>query len=83
MRHMLWIATLIAFTQFMPIAHAQSTGGVGAGGAASSVPSVQPNPTNCGTPDEPKPCTTPVPRKALETYTWAQGTERLECRLHV
>jgi hypothetical protein len=65
MRHLIWIAVLVAFTQTIPVAFAQSdSGGKGgaytAGTGGAPPPSYTPdklNPQNCGTPDEPKFCT--------------------------
>lgn len=76
MRHLIWIAVLIGFAQSMPLAHAQSEsgtkGGAYAAGPGGGTPppgyrADQPNPENCGTPDEPKACP-PMPRKALDYY---------------
>jgi hypothetical protein len=74
MRLLIWIAVLAAFTQVMPMAYAQSDSGTKAGTYSGPVgappPGLRadpPNPANCGTPDDPKPCG-PMPRRALETY---------------
>ena len=74
MRHLMLIAVLAACTQLAPIAYAQSdsgtkggTYGVDPSGARAGFVTAQLNPTNCGTPDEPKPCG-PMPRRALQTY---------------
>jgi hypothetical protein len=73
MRHLMWIATLAAFTQLVPVAYAQSDSGT-KGGTYSVGPNGSPrsgfvadqlNPTNCGTPDDQKPCSS-MPRRALE-----------------
>jgi hypothetical protein len=75
MRHLIVIAILAAFTQVIPVAYAQSDSGT-KGGAYSADPNGAPspgfradqlNPTNCGTPDELKPCG-PMPRRALGHY---------------
>ena len=78
---------LVALTQSLPVAFAQSDLGskggsynapppgaapmsMGAGGGTATPPGYQvsqPNPTNCGTPDDPKPCG-PMPRHALKSY---------------
>ena len=74
MRHLVWIAVLAAFTQPIPVVYAQSDsgtkGGTYSGPAGAPPPGLkadQLNPTNCGTPDDPKPCG-PMPRKTLPTY---------------
>jgi hypothetical protein len=75
MRHLIWIAMLAAFTMAPPVAQAQSDSGTkggtynaGPGGAPPpGFKADSPNPANCGTPDDPKPCG-PLPRKALKTY---------------
>jgi hypothetical protein len=75
MRHLIWIAALAALSQAAPAAYAQSDGGTKGGkynaGAVGGPPSGYNadtlNPTNCGTPDDPKPCA-PMPRRALEHY---------------
>jgi hypothetical protein len=61
-----------AFIALAPLVHAQSaTGSMGgsqkATGGSTSAAIGQPDPTNCGTPDEPKPCG-PMPRKALNHF---------------
>jgi hypothetical protein len=75
MRHLTWIAILVAFTQVTPAAYAQSDYGT-KGGMYDAGPSGAPppgfradqlNPTNCGTPDDLKPCG-PMPRRALGYY---------------
>jgi hypothetical protein len=65
----------IAFAQTYPPARTVTPGP--SGGASSYTPhpstppqsamSGQPNPENCGTPDEPKACP-PMPRRPLQTY---------------
>ena len=64
MRHLIWIAVLVAFAQSVPVAFAQSDSG-GKAGAYTAGPAGAPppgyvadklNPTNCGTPDEPRTC---------------------------
>ena len=75
MRHLLWIAVLAGFTLSVPLAHAQSDSGTKGGtydaGPGGTTPpgykADQPNPSNCGTPDDPKPCG-PMPRRALRSY---------------
>jgi hypothetical protein len=81
MRHLVWIVALIGATQLVPAAHAQSSytgspSSSGYSGAYSSGPSstapaarttMQPDPNNCGTPDEPKECG-PMPRRSLQHY---------------
>jgi hypothetical protein len=63
MRHLIWIAVLVAFSQSVPAAFAQDSGAKG--GAYTAGPGGAPppgytadklNPANCGTPDEPKFC---------------------------
>ena len=75
MRNLIWIAVIAAFTQVTPNAHAQSDSGT-KGGTYDAGPSGAPppgfsadrlNPTNCGTPDDQKPCG-PMPRRALAYY---------------
>jgi hypothetical protein len=75
MRQFIWIAILAAPTLLMPTAYAQSNRGT-MGGAYEAGPDGvsppgfrgdQPNPTNCGTPDDPNRCG-PMPRRALKTY---------------
>ena len=68
MRHFIWIAALVVLIQVMPMAYAQSDGGTKAGtysGPAGAPPpglKADPlQPSNCGTPDDPKPCG-PMPR---------------------
>jgi hypothetical protein len=75
MRHLIWLAVIVASTQVVPTAMAQSDSGTkggtynaGPGGAPSpDYRADQLNPTNCGTPDDPKPCG-PMPRHALKTF---------------
>jgi len=75
MRHLIWIAALVALTQSLPVAYAQSDSGTkagtytaGPGGGPPPAYKVDPlNPTNCGTPDEAKPCGR-APRRALKTH---------------
>jgi len=75
MRHLIWITALVALTQYAPSAHAQSDQGTKAGsydaGPIGSPPASfhadQLDPTNCGTPDDPKPCGR-MPRRALNHY---------------
>ena len=70
--------TVILVTSFLalaPFAYAQSNTGtmggmnhIGRTGTNTGAPmTVQPDPGNCGTPDEPKRCP-PMPRRALQTY---------------
>jgi hypothetical protein len=75
MRHLIWIAVVAAFTQLVPLAYAQSDTGT-KGGTYNAGPSGGPppafstdklNPTNCGTPDDPKPCGSA--RRALKTHS--------------
>jgi hypothetical protein len=75
MRQLMWIAILAAFIQLGPSVYAQSDSGT-KGGTYNASPSGGPppgfhadqlDPTNCGTPDDPKPCG-PMPRKALKAY---------------
>jgi hypothetical protein len=75
MRQLIWIAVLATLTQAIPVAYAQSDSGT-KGGTYNAGPSGGPpagfvadqlNPTNCGTPDDPKPCG-PMPRRALNYY---------------
>ena len=76
MRHLVWIAVLVGFTQSMPLAQAQSYNGTRAGtydagpggGPPPGYRADQPNPGNCGTPDDPRPCDGPVPRHPLKYY---------------
>src|ERR1700722_11594862 len=74
MRTIIWIAVLAAFTQIIPIAYAQSDsgtkGGTYSGPAGAPPPGLKVDrlqPSNCGTPDDPKPCG-PLPRRALKSY---------------
>jgi hypothetical protein len=60
MRHLIRIAVLVALTQSLPVAFAQSDSRTGA-------PTAQSNGENCGTPDNYKPCP-PLPRNPLRTY---------------
>lgn len=73
---------VVALTQALPVAYAQSDSGSKAGtynaGPGVSPPGYkvdQPNPANCGTPDDPKPCG-PMPRRALSTYPGPQPPNR-------
>jgi hypothetical protein len=74
MRHLVWIAVLVGVIQSVPLAHAQSDSGT-KGGTYNAGPLGAPppgfradqlNPTNCGTPDDPKPCG-PMGRRALKS----------------
>jgi len=64
-----------SFLVLAPFAYAQSNTGamggmnhIGRTGTNTDAPmTVQPDPGNCGTPDEPKRCP-PMPRRALQTY---------------
>jgi hypothetical protein len=76
MRHLIWIAVLVAFTQAPSMAYAQSDSGTKAGtydtgpGAGMNPPGYQADqlhPSNCGTPDNFKRCG-PMPQRALEYY---------------
>jgi hypothetical protein len=74
MRHQVWIAMLIGFALAAPLAHAQSASGTkagtynaGPGGTPQGFTPNQLTPTNCGTPDDPKPCG-PEPRRALKHF---------------
>jgi hypothetical protein len=64
MRNIIRIAVLVALTQSLPVAFAQSDSGTKAGAPAASA---QSNAENCGTPDNFKPCP-PLPRHPLQTY---------------
>jgi hypothetical protein len=78
MRQFIWIAVLVALMQAVPAAYAQSDSGTKGGtynagpggGAPPGFKADSLNPTNCGTPDDPKPCG-PAPRRALATYPGA------------
>jgi hypothetical protein len=75
MRHLILIAILAAFTQSIPVAYAQSDSGTKGGTYSADSSGAAPlgfradqlNPSNCGTPDDPKLCG-PMPRRALKTY---------------
>jgi hypothetical protein len=74
MRHLIWIAVLAGVTVSAPLGHAQSATGTqagtynaGPGGSAQGFTPSQLNPTNCGTPDDPKACG-PQPRRALKHF---------------
>jgi hypothetical protein len=64
MRNLVWIGALVSLTVFAPAAFAQSESGTKGGtytaGAAGAPPpgftADKLNPTNCGTPDDPKSC---------------------------
>jgi hypothetical protein len=70
MRHLIWLALLAGS---ISVAQAQSMSGSMAGtypagpGGAPAYKAAPPDASNCGTPDDPKPCP-PMPRRALKTY---------------
>ena len=82
MRKLVWIVALAGMIQTGPGAYAQSSSAPGTGAydrgpdGSPIVSSAQPNPGNCGTPDEPKACP-PMPRTPLQTYPgerpWKKG----------
>jgi hypothetical protein len=72
----MWVIILVtSFLALAPFAYAQSnTGTMGGmnnmgrtGTTTAASMTGQPDPGNCGTPDEPKRCP-PTPRRALQTY---------------
>jgi hypothetical protein len=75
MRHIFRIAILAAFMQLIVVAYPQSNNGTKGGMYDADPSGVQPrgvradnlDPTNCGTPDDLKPCG-PMPRRALTHY---------------
>jgi hypothetical protein len=73
MRHVMKIALLVALTQSLPVAFAQSNNGPnGSTYAAAPASAAQPgnradNAENCGTPSDFKACP-PLPRHPLQTY---------------
>jgi hypothetical protein len=75
MRNLTWIAILVALTQSLPVAYAQSSSGTkggtydaGPGGTATGFRADPLNPSNCGTPDEVRACTTSTSRHPLSTH---------------
>jgi hypothetical protein len=70
MRRVILVATLAALTA-VPLAYAQTQAPVTAPPASSmaapATPMAAPDPNNCGTPDQPKPCP-PMPRHAMKHY---------------
>ncbi len=75
MRHLVWIVVLAPLALTAPVAHAQSDQGTKAGsyeaGPIGQPPPAfrpgQTDPSNCGTPDDPKACGR-MPRRALNYY---------------
>jgi hypothetical protein len=74
MRHLTWIAVLAVLSLPLSAAYAQSDsgtkGGTYSGPAGAPPPGLRADalqPSNCGTPDDPKPCG-PMPRRALNYY---------------
>jgi len=88
MRQLIRLAVLLTVAQPFAVAFAQSDTGTQAGaynaGAGGMIPPgykmEATNPSNCGTPDDPKPCP-PMPTHDLRTYP-GPGHHRMHGEMH-